>query len=306
MRRRPLLACGLTLLVAPVPAATAADTGTGGASAPPSGGGLTPSQPVRPVATSFTVASRSLAAGAPARFGFKVDGGARTVRVRIELTRLGAARSAPTVRLRLGYLRTGVRHTHVWTPAPGELPAGEYTVTLRAFDDTGRALRRTAGASGRDRLTVAVSAPPVPAVTGRFPVAGAYSLGGAESRFGAGRSGHLHQGQDIAAAEGTPVLAPLPGVVAFVDFQRKGAGHYVVLRGADGRDYVFMYLQAGSISAAEGDALAAGEPFARVGSTGGSSGPHLHFELWPEGWYSSPGSAPIDPLPQLQAWALAR
>jgi murein DD-endopeptidase MepM/ murein hydrolase activator NlpD len=139
-----------------------------------------------------------------------------------------------------------------------------------------------------------------------FPVAGPYSFGGDESRFGAGRDGHVHQGQDISAAEGTPVVAPLASTVTWVAFQARGAGHYVVLRGADGRDYVFMHLKEGSISVAEEAVLAAGQPLAQVGSTGSSSGPHLHFEIWPDGWYSSKDSAPIDPLPQLQAWAATR
>jgi murein DD-endopeptidase MepM/ murein hydrolase activator NlpD len=80
----------------------------------------------------------------------------------------------------------------------------------------------------------------------------------------------------------------------------------VVLRGGDGTDYVFMHLRSGSITTAKDAALAAGQPFAQVGSSGASSGPHLHFEIWPDGWYSSKESTPIDPLPQLLAWAGAR
>ena len=48
-----------------------------------------------------------------------------------------------------------------------------------------------------------------------------------------------------------------------------------------------MHLLTGSITVAEGTSLTEGQPFAAVGSTGASSGPHLHFEIWPEGWYSS-------------------
>ena len=314
MRRLLLVMSALTLL--PASAAHAAGHGTGGTAAPSSGGGVTYGQPVqkvrrsasrssRPVATEFSVTPATLATGTPATFAFRVDGPTRKVRVRIELTRAGA--TAPAVRLRLGYRRTGIRHTYVWTPAAGQLPAGDYAVTLQAFDDTGRTLRRTAQASGRGHLVVQVAAPP-PAATapGRFPVAGAYTFGGEDARFGAGRDGHIHEGQDISAAEGTPLVAPVASTVYWIAFQRKGAGHYVVLRAADGTDYVFMHLLAGSITATKGAALAGGQPFAAVGSTGASSGPHLHFEIWPQGWYSSKESRPIDPLPQLLAWAGTR
>ncbi len=53
------------------------------------------------------------------------------------------------------------------------------------------------------------------------------------------------------------------------------------------------------MSVVKGATLAAGQAFAQVGSTGASSGPHLHFEIWPDGWYSTKASAPVDPLPQL-------
>jgi murein DD-endopeptidase MepM/ murein hydrolase activator NlpD len=314
MRRLPFLLCALTLLGVPDPA-SATGSETGGTAAPSSSGGVLYGQPLqkvrrfrqassRPVASEFRVAPGTLEPGLPATFAFRVDGRMRTVRVRIEFTRVGA--SAPAKRLRLGYKRTGRRHEYVWTPAAGELPAGAYAVALQAFDDAGHGLQRTAKASGRSRITVRVPPPPPVTSTGFFPVAGEYSFGGEDARFGAQRDGHIHQGQDITAAEGTPLVAPLAGTVTWVKFQAGGAGHYVVLRGVDGRDYVFMHIRTGSILVAKGAALAAGQQFAQVGSTGGSSGPHLHFEIWPDGWYSSADSTPIDPLPQLQAWAGTR
>jgi murein DD-endopeptidase MepM/ murein hydrolase activator NlpD len=136
----------------------------------------------------------------------------------------------------------------------------------------------------------------------RFPVAGAYDLGGEETRFGAPRAGHRHQGQDILAMEETPVLAPWAGVVEFVRFQRSGAGWYVVLDGdREDRDYVFMHLRAGSILVAAGQHVGAGQPLAQVGRTGRASGPHLHFEIWAGGWYD--GGEPVDPLPLITRWA---
>jgi murein DD-endopeptidase MepM/ murein hydrolase activator NlpD len=315
MRRLPFLLCGLTLLAVPASAAASDPPGTGGSSAPSASGGITYGQPLRkvrrarrvpsrPIATAFTVAPGTVEPGVAATFTFRVEGRARKVRVRIELARAGTRGVAK--RLRLGYVRTGRHHEHVWTPGLGELAAGEYDVTLKAFDDAGRSLRRTAKASGRSHVTVTVPPPPPAAVTGVFPVVGPSSFGGEQSVFGAAREGHVHQGQDISAAEGTPLVAPLASTATWIAYQAGGAGHYVVLRGADGRDYVFMHLKAGSITVAKGAVLAAGAQFAQVGSTGSSSGPHLHFEIWPDGWYSSKESQPIDPLPQLLAWAGTR
>jgi murein DD-endopeptidase MepM/ murein hydrolase activator NlpD len=137
----------------------------------------------------------------------------------------------------------------------------------------------------------------------RIPLAGAFDLGGADAGFGARRRGHRHQGQDLAAALGTPVVAPWAGVVEYVRYQRSGAGHYVVLDGGgEDLDYVFMHLRGGSIPVRPGQHVAAGDLLGEVGNTGRSFGAHLHFEVWVGGWYEN-GGQPIDPLPLLRAWS---
>jgi murein DD-endopeptidase MepM/ murein hydrolase activator NlpD len=135
-----------------------------------------------------------------------------------------------------------------------------------------------------------------------FPLAGAFDWGGRDARFGAKRKGHRHQGQDLSAPTGTPVVAPHAGVVEAVQYQARGAGNYVVLD-SDGEDYdfVFMHLRTGSTQVVVGQHVRTGERIAAVGSTGESSGPHLHFEIWLGGWYI--GGQAIDPLPLLKAWA---
>jgi murein DD-endopeptidase MepM/ murein hydrolase activator NlpD len=144
--------------------------------------------------------------------------------------------------------------------------------------------------------------PPPPTVAGVFPVQGPFSFGGEDARFGAGRPGHIHQGQDVVAASGEPIVAPVGGTILWKANQPGGAGIYLVEHAADGRDYVFMHIKRGTVQVAVGDAVSAGQQLAQVGATGDASGPHLHFEIWIGGWYAR-GGAPIDPLPQLQRWA---
>jgi murein DD-endopeptidase MepM/ murein hydrolase activator NlpD len=96
-------------------------------------------------------------------------------------------------------------------------------------------------------------------------------------------------------------VAPRAGLVEAVQYQAEGAGHYVVIDGDDeDYDYVFMHLRTGSITVVEGDHVRTGQRIGEVGTTGRSSGAHLHFEIWVGGWYM--GGAPIDALPLLQSW----
>jgi murein DD-endopeptidase MepM/ murein hydrolase activator NlpD len=145
-------------------------------------------------------------------------------------------------------------------------------------------------------------APSVPTVSGVFPVAGPFTFGGPDARFGAQRSGHIHQGQDVVAAEGTPLRTPVSGTVLWTGNQKGGAGIYLVVHGSDGRDYALMHLREHTLSVRAGDAVRAGQQVGEVGATGDASGPHLHFEIWVGGWGTKAGE-PVDPLPQLRRWA---
>ena len=302
MRRRLLLAPVLVLLA--VPAAAGAQSG-GATVQAPTGGAEYGAAPARLVATRFAVNPGTLQPGAPASFRYRIDGPDRTVRVRIDLLPAGGRR--PAKRLRLGYKRTGRSHRYAWKAGANTLTPGSYVARLVAVDRAGHGLRRSVRASGKSELAVAAPAPPPPVVeapvtvgSGVFPIRGAYSYG---EGFGVVRGpGATHRGQDLLAAEGTPVAAPRASTVFFRGYQATGAGHYVVLRADDGRDFVFMHLKDGSITAEKGAALTAGQTFAQVGNTGRSTAPHLHFEIWPQGWYAAGGSQPIDPLADLKAW----
>ena len=307
--RRWLLAPVVALLV--LPAGASAQSGTGGTAPPSESGGVefgAPTPKPRPraakrplVATRFSVSPSTVTPGAhPARITYRINGSARRARVRVELVPEGGRQAA--LRKRLGFKRTNMVHVSAWTIPAGALPAGDYVARLHAIDDAGKTLRRTATASGRMPVRVEVAAAPV--TSGIFPVQGPWSFGGDGSRFGAGRPGHIHQGQDISAAEGTPLVTPVAGTVFWRAVQPSGAGHYLVIRGDDGRDYVFMHLVAGSETVAKGDRVTAGQQIGQVGNTGSSNGAHLHFEIWPNGWYAK-DSEPIDPRPDLEAWAAA-
>jgi len=141
--------------------------------------------------------------------------------------------------------------------------------------------------------------PPPPASVHVFPVEGPFSFGGPGARFGAPRGNHTHQGQDVLAAENTPVVSVSAGTVYWRSYQAGGAGNYVVIRGSDGYDYVYMHFHETAL-AAPGDHVKAGQLIGHVGHTGDAQGPHLHFEVWDGHWQG--GGHPIDPLPFLQSW----
>ncbi|HEV3093058.1 MAG TPA: peptidoglycan DD-metalloendopeptidase family protein [Solirubrobacteraceae bacterium] len=134
-----------------------------------------------------------------------------------------------------------------------------------------------------------------------FPVRGPHSFGDAANRFGAGRVGHIHQGQDVLASEGLSVVAPLAGTIITIDNQAGGAGWYVAEQTTDGLAFFYAHCQAGSVAVSPEQSVRAGQQLCRVGQTGDATGPHLHFEVWVGGWRTA-GGYPIDPLPYLEAW----
>lgn len=89
-----------------------------------------------------------------------------------------------------------------------------------------------------------------------------------------------HNGLDIAAPTGTPVKPVAPGRVIFSGW-KKGYGNTVILDHDDGM--VTVYAHHASNSVYEGDRVDSDSIIALTGSTGRSTGPHLHFEAWRNG-----------------------
>jgi murein DD-endopeptidase MepM/ murein hydrolase activator NlpD len=139
--------------------------------------------------------------------------------------------------------------------------------------------------------------PPVaPGPAAVFPVKGAGSFGEGAARFGASRSGHVHEGQDVFAPEGTPLVAVRDGVVLETG-DDGGRGNFVSFYSpAAGQTYVYMHMSEPSRVAA-GRRVKAGVRVGSVGCTGSCWGDHLHFEVRRGRGTQAP---PLDPLPLLE------
>ena len=87
---------------------------------------------------------------------------------------------------------------------------------------------------------------------------------------------HVHTGIDLAASMGTPVHSATAGT-AHIGFDSDGAGNYVMVI-VDAHVRVF-YCHLSSVAVVNGKAVSAGDVIGGLGSTGNSTGPHLHFEI---------------------------
>jgi lipoprotein NlpD len=136
----------------------------------------------------------------------------------------------------------------------------------------------------------AAGAPPPPAEPSagagrmRWPLANVPRNVG--SPFGE-RDGRSHEGIDLPAPTGTPVVAAADGEVVYAGDGIRGYGNLVVLQHAG--DLLTVYAHNSAIYVTQGQAVRAGDRLAAVGQTGRATGPHLHFEV-------RQGQIPRDPM----------
>jgi peptidoglycan LD-endopeptidase LytH len=152
--------------------------------------------------------------------------------------------------------------------------------------------------TSREELASAHSGPPRLAI----PVAGVRhsELG---DTYGASRpGGRTHEGIDIFASEGTPVLAAAPGIIVGRDSSALG-GISLYKRDLDGRTiYFYGHLQRYEPALKEGDLVRQGDVIAYVGKTGNvpPGSPHLHFSVYtsphPNRWWRGRNLNPCDLL----------
>lgn len=304
----PTFTVALVAALAPAPA-LAADTrpqaasAAGGVAYPGTNGGASYGEPVlakpkkpvsvaaRPQLQAFSVSPAVITPGQAPTVAFQVKGRAPTIRLRLVVSWPGTPN--PPRQIDLGRRGANAPQSVVLAAlADPALPEGVMTVRIAGRDSAGRILRPGVHLSRVTQVQVRGHV---------FPLRGVFSYGTPDDRFGAPRDGHTHQGQDLLAADGVPVVSPRSGTIEYVEYQAGGAGWYVVLHGdGDDFDYAFMHLQPGSIPVVKGQHVDQGQRLGSVGHTGDAVGSHLHFEMWQGPWWA--GGHAIDPLPYLQQW----
>jgi murein DD-endopeptidase MepM/ murein hydrolase activator NlpD len=113
-----------------------------------------------------------------------------------------------------------------------------------------------------------------------LPVEGQHTSGFGTRMHPIDHEERLHSGMDIAAPTGTLIQAAAAGQVVFSDTQA-GYGNVVVIQHTDGYSTLYAHNTANLVSV--GTTVSQGQPIATVGSTGRSTGPHLHFEVRKDG-----------------------
>ena len=236
-------------------------------------------------ASAQTVAPGIETKASPSRF-FSASRQAATFSVTIRLVRRSGNSVVKTWKRKI---RSSGWHTVHWDGSVhGKMqPDGSYAFRFTAKAADGSSIR-AAGGKSRSRVTMHNFA---------FPVHGSHTFG---DPFGAPRpGGRTHQGQDIMAACGTPIVAARGGVVKHNAWQSAAGNYLVVSAQGTGEDYAYMHMPRRSHHQ-EGEHVSTGQQIGVVGQSGDATACHLHFELWLGKWYR--GGHPVDPMPYLQTY----
>lgn len=125
-----------------------------------------------------------------------------------------------------------------------------------------------------------------------FPVRGPHQFW---AGFGDGRG---HQGADVGAACGTPLVAIAAGTITKSDYHARAGNYLVIDLASSTQDVAYMHMTEPT-ALRVGSKVGAGQVVGTVGDSGNASGCHLHFELWEGEYYG--GGAPVDPIPFLKS-----
>lgn len=220
---------------------------------------------------------------------FVIAGGRPKNDLRIDVVSASGAVVASLIREKVE--RGSVQRVR-WSGKKGRKPApnGRYRFIVRSIDGTRAVVSKQVT---RNRKASPFSFSMYGFI---FPVRGAHSYG---DGIGAGRG---HQGQDVMARCGTPMVAARGGIVYFNTYQASGAGHYLVINtfGTGGKSHVYMHMPKPS-PLKVGSRVKTGQRIGAVGTTGRSTACHLHFEQWTgPGWFQ--GGTFVSPFAALKRW----
>ena len=219
-------------------------------------------------------------AGRPVRIAFVVQA---PVALAVQVDVVRDATGLPVRRFSLPALAPGAAARVDWDGLTGGgdvAPGGRYRIRVRA---PGGQARRAGTLTLRSHV---------------YPIRGPHADRGPIGAFGVARSGgRRHEGYDVDAACGTPLVAARGGRVTRSAYDPVLYGNVVIVRGErTHRDYWYAHLQHAS-RLRPGDRVRTGERIGRVGATGNARtiGCHLHFEIRARG-------VPLDPKPELHRW----
>ncbi|WP_255769969.1 M23 family metallopeptidase [Pseudarthrobacter sulfonivorans] len=202
-------------------------------------------------------------------------------------------------------LQTGSAAAHTVTDQVGGSALNPAILTDgRSLVPFGRTLVRTIAKDGKAPLNVAsaqLKRPPEGSLMAPLEALTASSPFGFRVSPITGQTGDFHLGQDFAAACGTRVYAADSGVVRAAGWHPWGGGNRVEIDHGNGLITTYNHLEA--IAVRTGDSVQVGQVIARVGTTGWSTGCHLHFETILDGVHTNPLDWTLLPIHQVDTLA---
>ncbi|MCL2220333.1 MAG: M23 family metallopeptidase [Chitinispirillia bacterium] len=168
-----------------------------------------------------------------------------------------------------------------YTPPPPEKPQRKPTApalsaaaVVRHVDASEKLVEKFVATLGDDKRNMFDTVPVL------RPISSDYSI--ISKQFGMGRDPFtskqkMHYGTDLAAPEGTPVIATASGVITLVENDPVWGRRIVITHG---RGFRTVYAHLGTVKVAQGRSVKRGDEIGTVGMSGLTTGPHLHYELW--------------------------
>ncbi|MBC2021470.1 peptidoglycan DD-metalloendopeptidase family protein [Listeria booriae] len=183
--------------------------------------------------------------------------------------------------------------------ASAERAAKEAAAKAATAKASSKTMTRTETPAEQPSETVSIPSISSGSSTGMFikPAAGILTSGFSDRTNPVTGQHESHKGQDIAAGGSVPIYAAAGGTVVFSGFGAPGSGYggygYVVeIDHGNGYQTLYGHMRAGSLQVVAGQSVAQGQGIGIMGSTGQSTGQHLHFEIHKNG-------VPVDPTPYI-------